>query len=180
MTDVAVPDIQGATSIVRRAAAGDEAAFAALIAAHDGAMTRVAYVVTGDWEQAQEAGQSAWTIAWRRLGTLRDPDRIEPWLVAIAANEARQLARRARRRTVVEISAAVDEADDDPADQVSLIDLGRALRNLDPDDRSLIAMRYLAGLDSGEIAFALGMSASGVRSRLARLLDRLREDLDHG
>jgi DNA-directed RNA polymerase specialized sigma24 family protein len=38
-------------------------------------------------------------------------------------------------------------------------------------------MRYVAGLDSSEIARQMGISASGVRSRLARLLERLREDL---
>jgi DNA-directed RNA polymerase specialized sigma24 family protein len=38
-------------------------------------------------------------------------------------------------------------------------------------------MRFAVGLESAEIARELGMSASGVRSRLARLLERLRADL---
>jgi len=50
---------------------------------------------------------------------------------------------------------------------------------LSAEDRSLLALRYVAGLDSTEIAAHLGGSASGIRSRLARLLDRLRVDLDH-
>jgi RNA polymerase sigma factor (sigma-70 family) len=50
---------------------------------------------------------------------------------------------------------------------------------LPPDDRRLLALRYVAGLDSTQIATHLGLSASGVRTRLARLLDRLRVDLDH-
>ena len=178
MTDIAA-DVHDAAAIVRLAAGGDETAFAALIDAHNGAMTRVAYVVTGEWDAAREATQSAWTVAWGRLRTLRDPQRVEPWLVAIAANEARQLARRERRRTVREIGAVVESHNVDPSDRIELVDLGRALRNLTPDDRILIAMRYVAGFDSGEIAIALGGSASGVRSRLARLLDRLREELDH-
>jgi len=60
---------------------------------------------------------------------------------------------------------------------VDIVDLDRVLRGLKAEDRSLLAMRYAAGLDSAEIARQLGMSASGVRSRLARLLQRLREDL---
>src|SRR5262245_38925951 len=179
MTDLSVPELQAAGSIVDRAAVGDEAAFAQLIALHDGPMTRVAYVVTGDWDAAREAAQSAWTIAWRRLRTLRDPDRIQSWLVAIAANEARQLSRRERRRSVVEISVGAEPGADDPADRINLLDLRRALRDLKSDDRILIGMRYVAGFDSTEIALALGTSASGVRSRLARLLDRMREELDH-
>lgn len=152
MTDIAVPEAQGAESIVRLAAVGDEAAFAGLIAAHDGGMTRVAFVVTGDWDSAREAARSAWTIAWTRLPTLRDPDRIRPWLVAIAANEARQLARRERRRHLMDISTYPEPSGDDPADQIDLLDLGRALRDLKPDDRVLIGMRYVAGFDSGPAA----------------------------
>jgi RNA polymerase sigma factor (sigma-70 family) len=58
------------------------------------------------------------------------------------------------------------------------VDLERALRKLGPDDRALIALRFVAGLDSTEIAVQLGISASGIRSRLARVLDRLRSDLE--
>jgi DNA-directed RNA polymerase specialized sigma24 family protein len=39
-------------------------------------------------------------------------------------------------------------------------------------------MRYVAGFDSSQIGAVTGMSASGVRTRLARLLERLRMDLD--
>ena len=172
-------DAPGAESLVRLAAAGDETAFARLIAAHNGAMTRVAYVIAGDWESAGEAVQAAWTIAWDRLRRLRDHDRIEPWLVSIAANETRKLLARQRRRAVVEISAAAGPSfGADPADLISLVDLGRALRTLKPDDRSLIAMRYVGGFDSTQIGAVTGMSASGVRTRLARLLERLRMELD--
>jgi len=37
--------------------------------------------------------QSARSIAWRKLSSLRDPERLRPWLVSVAANEARQLVR---------------------------------------------------------------------------------------
>ena len=80
-------------------------ALALLIAENHDPMVKVAYVIVGDAELAREAAQVAWTVAWPRLRSLRDPERDPPWLVAIAANEARQLIRRERRRTVVEISA---------------------------------------------------------------------------
>jgi RNA polymerase sigma-70 factor (ECF subfamily) len=167
---------------VRSAAAGDEVAFARLIAAHDGAMRRVAFVIAGDWDTATEAVQEAWVKAWERLRTLRDQDRVEAWLVSIAANETRRLLSRGRRRTVVEVSAGSEGVGrgDDPGDLVDLVDLERALRTLRPDERTLIAMRFVAGLDSTEIGSVTGMSASGVRSRLTRLLERLRMELDHG
>ena len=174
---------QGSTAeaIVRRAAAGDEAAFARLIAEHNAAMARVAYVIVGDRETTLDAVQSAWTIAWRRLGSLRNPEQVRPWLVAIAANEARQQRRRQRRATVVDISEALDRTGSgDPGEGADVVDLERALRRLDVDDRRLLALRFVAGLDSTEIAQHLGLSASGVRSRLSRLIDRLRADLAVG
>jgi RNA polymerase sigma factor (sigma-70 family) len=59
-----------------------------------------------------------------------------------------------------------------------MVDLERALGTLSPDDRRLLAMRYVADLDSTVIASRLGMTASGVRSRLSRTLDRLRRELE--
>jgi RNA polymerase sigma-70 factor, ECF subfamily len=170
-----------ANATLSAAIAGDELAFARIVAAHDDDMARVAFLVCGDVSLAHEAVQSAWSIAWRRIGSLRDPERLRAWLAAIAANEARQLLRRRRRRSVVEVT--VDRLDDrwEPAGVVrpteQHLDLMAALRDLPPDDRAIIAMRYALGLTSFEIAAATGRSAPGVRSRLARALARLREDL---
>ena len=179
MTDIAVQDAPAIDATVRLAAGGDQAAFARLVAEHHAAMARVAYVIAGDAETARDAVQSAWAIAWRRLSGLRPPEQVRAWLVAIAANEARQAVRRTRRATVVDLSAASElRGGDDPADFIRVIDLERALRDIKADDRALIALRFVGGLDSTEIARHMGMSASGVRSRLARLLDRLRTELE--
>jgi RNA polymerase sigma-70 factor (ECF subfamily) len=181
MTDIAARDLAATRTpeaTVRSAATGNEAAFARLVAEHHPAMARVAYVVCGDPETTRDAAQSAWLIAWRRLSSLRDPSQVRAWLVAIAANEARQAVRRRRRERVVDISADVARAGyGDPDDAPELVDLERVLRGLGPDERTLLALRFAAGLDSTEIARQLGLSASGVRSRLARLLERLRTDL---
>jgi RNA polymerase sigma factor (sigma-70 family) len=163
---------------VRAAADGDVRAFSRLVALHHGSMMRVAFVIAGDAQVAEDAVQSAWAIAWRRLGTVRDADRIEPWLVSVAANEARQLIRHQRRRPVVEIPPEHPDTGGDPGSTIDQLDLARSLAGLSPDDRTLLALRFVAGLDSADIAMHLGMSASGVRSRLARLLDRMRRELE--
>jgi RNA polymerase sigma factor (sigma-70 family) len=163
---------------VRSAIAGDELAFARIVAAYHGDLVRVAWVVAGDEQLAQDAAQSAWSIAWRKLGSLRDPERLRQWLVSVAANEARQLVRSQRRRSVTEIRVrpAGDPACDPSAD-VDRLDLVNALRHLKPEDRRLLAMRYVTGLDSNEIAALVGMSPSGVRGRLSRLVERIGEEL---
>jgi RNA polymerase sigma-70 factor (ECF subfamily) len=166
--------------LVGQAADGDEAAFTQIVAAHHDDMVRVSFVVCGDADLADEAVAAAWLIAWRKLGDLREPDRLRPWLVSIAANETRQAVRRRRRHGVVELAVAdavAAVASGDPAARATDIDLINALARLDPDDRALLALRYVAGFDSTELAHATGRSASGTRARLARLLDRLRTEL---
>jgi RNA polymerase sigma-70 factor (ECF subfamily) len=163
------------------AASRDAAAFARIVDAHHEPMARVAYVITGDSALTADALQSAWAIAWRRLPQLRDPARLRPWLVAIAANEARSIIRRAHRRVVTPIPMGIElPGGPDPADSISMFDLSRVLANLSPDDRRLLALRFVAELNSEEIARELGISASGARSRLERLLKKLRQELDHG
>jgi RNA polymerase sigma-70 factor (ECF subfamily) len=104
--------------------------------------------------------------------------------MAVAANEARQLLRRRGRRQLREITIDPDLAAlatgmaGDPAARAAELDLANALARLDPDDRTIVALRYAAGLTSAEIGGAIGLSPAGVRTRLARLLHRLRRELD--
>jgi RNA polymerase sigma factor (sigma-70 family) len=171
-------EVMALDRLVAGARAGDEAAFTGLIAAYHADMVRVAFVITGDADVASDAVQFAWQTAWRKLGSLREPDRIRSWLVAIAANEARQLTRHQRRRSVVEIAVSSEPPVTDPAGGIARLDLVNALARLKPEDRELIAMRYVLGLDSFEIAAARGTSASGTRARIARVLAELRKELD--
>jgi RNA polymerase sigma factor (sigma-70 family) len=178
----AVIDDDSLRGAVARAATGDEMAFARIVAAHHDDMARVAFVVCGDVELAQEAVQAAWPKAWAKLGTIRDADRLRPWLVSIAANEAKQLARSRNRRWMREVAIESDQPAGvrlapDPSNRAAELDLANALAGLEPDDRTLIALRYAAGLTSDEIGRAIGMTGGGVRVRLARLLNRLREEL---
>jgi RNA polymerase sigma factor (sigma-70 family) len=156
-------------------------AFARIVQAYHGDLVRVAYVIGGDRQLAEDAAQSTWSIAWFKLGSLRDPERLRPWLVSVAANEARQLVRSRRRRQVAEIR--IQPSDDptaDPSAVVARLDLVDAVRHLKPEDRSLLAMRYVAGLGAVEIGAVLGMSTSGVRGHLSRLLEHLRKELADG
>jgi RNA polymerase sigma-70 factor (ECF subfamily) len=167
------------SGLVERAVRGDQAAFADVVRLHHADMIRVCYVVAGDAAIAEEAVAAAWPIAWRRLASLREPERLRPWLCSIAANEARQLLRRRARRRVREIPMEPwgGQTLPDPAARVTDLDLAEALGRLAPEDRALLALRYVAGLNSSELGPALGMSASGTRARLARLLGRLRREL---
>lgn len=163
-------------SLVQAAASGDVDAFAAIMAAHDGDMTRVCMVICRDVDSARHAVQSAWPIVWRRLGSLRDANRLRPWLMSVAANEARQWMRAERRRARRELLTGAPSTVD-LADRADQLDVEAAVSRLPLDDRRLVALRYSGGLTSAEIADALGASPSAIRGRLARILVRLRKDL---
>jgi DNA-directed RNA polymerase specialized sigma24 family protein len=68
----------------------------------------------------------------------------------------------------------------DPATGIDTLDLLAAMDRLEPEDRALIAMRYVLGFDATELAAAIGLSPPGTRARLARILGRLRKELGHG
>ncbi len=168
-------------ALVPLAAAGDRAAFTRLVETFHADMARLAYFVCGgNRELAEDAVQSAWAIAWSRLGTLRDHDRVRPWLLSVTANEARQVLRQQRQMVAVHLEFAEERlVGPDPFASAAALDMRKVLARLKPEERTLVGLRYAAGLDSAEIGAVMGMSASGVRSRLDRLLDRLRVELEH-
>ena len=174
----AAPTAAIGQSDVELAAEGDEVAFGRLVALHYDDMARVAFVITGDRSLAEDAVQSAWVRAWSRLRTVREPARVRGWLLSIAANEARQIARRNRRVAVVELDVDFEgAATTDPATGIDRLDLARVLGGLSADDRALLALRYVAGIDAPELGSMTGRTASGIRARLSRLTARLRLEL---
>ena len=179
MTQATPQDVRGD---IASAAAGDQAAFGRIVADHHEDMRRVCAFVTGDEVIADDAVQAAWAIAWQKLGSLREPERLRSWLMRVAINEAKHLARRGRRRSEIEVrtSATGEPGGIDPATGIDAIDLQAAIARLDPDDRALLALRYGAGFNAAELSAALGISPSGTRTRLERLVKRLRKELGHG
>lgn len=172
-------DIDVASAIERRGEAtpaDSETAFTALVAEHHGDLVRLAYAIVGDPDVANDVAQAAWTAAWRNRSRIREPEKVRGWLLTIAANEARRSLR--HRRLWQLISLADDRGSTVPAGQPDdQIDLVEALQRLRPRDREILARRYALGETSNEIAGHIGMSDSGVRVRIGRLLDSLREEL---
>jgi RNA polymerase sigma-70 factor (ECF subfamily) len=127
--------------LVPLAAAGDKAAFTRLVETFHADMARLAYFVCGgNRELAEDAVQSAWAIAWSRLGTLRDAERIRPWLLSVTANEARQILRRQRQGAAVRLEFAEERVGAlDAFPSPASIDMATILARLKPEERTLIA-----------------------------------------
>jgi DNA-directed RNA polymerase specialized sigma24 family protein len=66
------------TDVLTLAAPGDEFAFRRIIAAHHDDMRRVCSYVTRDDAIADEAVQVAWSIAWKKIGSVRDAASLRP------------------------------------------------------------------------------------------------------
>ena len=151
--------------------------FVRLVEAYHADLVRVAYAISGDADLAADAAQSAWQAAWGQARELRDLNSARSWLLAITANQARRLMRRRRLRRLLELRTFQSPP---TREHGTDLDLAAALGRLSPRDRQLLALRYTVGLTSEEIGAQVGLSASGVRVRLGRVLARLRQELSDG
>ena len=154
--------------------------------AHQGIVFRTAYVITRDASDAEEAAQDGFLKAYRALGRFRAGAPFRPWLLQIVANEARNRRRSAGRRANLALRLA-DEArpgDAVPSPEAALLTGERrgalldAVNGLRDEERDVVSCRYFLGLSEEETAQTLGLRLGTVKSRTARALARLREEVE--
>ena len=160
-------------------------AYEELVRRHREIAVRTAYVVAGPSE-AEDAAQDGFVKAYRALDRFRPGAPFRPWLLRIVANEAKNRARAAGRRTRLALRAAGGGASGDAAPSPEAAAVARedrsglveALNDLREDDRLAVGYRYLLGLTEAETAEALGIPRGTVKSRVSRALVRLRARLE--
>ena len=170
-------------ALVRRARAGDREAFGVLVTRHQRAALRTAFAIGGSESEAEDVTQEAFVKAFRSLRRFEEGRPLRPWLMQIVANEARNRRRSRGRRERLAVRAASvgggpsGSTEDLALGEVTAGELRAALARLDDRDRTVIALRYFAGLSEAETAAALEVPPGTVKSRLSRALDRLRAEL---
>lgn len=137
---------------------------------------RVAAVILGNREDAEDAVSDAALRAWQHLPSLRDPDRFEAWFTRIVVNVCRD--RLHRRHPSSPLMADPPSGTDDFAESVERGALIEALNTLTPEHRAVIALHYLEGLTIEQVADHLGMPAGTVKSRLHYGLAEMRAAYD--
>ncbi|GIJ25191.1 RNA polymerase subunit sigma-24 [Micromonospora qiuiae] len=171
---------------VTRAQAGDLEAYASLVARHTASAYRTA-VLLGAGSDAEDVIQEAFVKGYRKLSRYRGDSSFRSWLLAIVANETRNLHRsRDRRHGLVLRAARVapgSEVAEDEATGAVLAGerrdaLVRALRLLPEKDREVIVCRYFLDLTEDETVAMLGWPRGTVKSRTSRALVKLRGLLD--
>jgi RNA polymerase sigma-70 factor (ECF subfamily) len=158
-------------ALVEQARGGDVDAFEAIVRSRIDAVYRLSLAILGDEADARVATQETFVAAWRRIASLRDPDRFEAWLQRIAVNAARMTLRGRRRRRVRELPvgdatagvSARAAADQPPADAEVLAE---ALARLTTDQRTILALHHLEGRGLDEIGELLAIPVGTVKSRL--------------
>jgi RNA polymerase sigma factor (sigma-70 family) len=110
--------------------------------------------------------------AWERIGSLRDPAALRPWLLRIATRKA---VGRRRSQPAHEFFGDIDPAAG--AFDSEHLALGEALGGLPPRIRACLSLHYYTGLSVAETAAALGISPNTVKFHLKAGLERLRTAL---
>ncbi len=131
-----------------------------------------------DPADAADAVQDTFVIAASRLGGLRDPDRLRPWLYAVARNEALRILRSKKGTSALDEAPDVTDDSGDVAAGAERADLRALLEDaavgLNPGEREVIELQLRQGLETAEVATVLGVS----RNRAHALLSRARDQLE--
>ena len=156
--------------LVSRAQAGQLDAFEELVRRHRLATYRVALRMLGDQSDAEDATQDAFVQAWRNLGGFRADAAFPTWMYRIVTNRCLNMLR-ARRRTEPlpdDREARASRPDRIAEARWQVQDLKLAILRLTPEQRAPLVLRELQGCSYEEIAEALDVSISAVKSRLHR------------
>jgi RNA polymerase sigma-70 factor (ECF subfamily) len=177
-------------ALARRAAAGDDRAFAELVRRHKAPLYRLLRRYTGDADEAYEAAHEAFIAAWSALKRY-DPNRsFAAWLRTIAINKARDRGRRAQVRRLLfgakplEESAAAEAADpaapadEDLIERQRIAELDRAIAALPPQLKAPLLLTAFEGRSQQEAAAILGVSAKAIETRVYRARNLLAQRLD--
>jgi RNA polymerase sigma factor (sigma-70 family) len=167
--------------LTRRAAAGDERAFAGIYRRYHQPLYRFCLALVGNPEDAQEALQNTMIKVLRALPGEEREIELKPWLYRIAHNESIDLLRRRRetRQLDVEQIAPGYGLADDAETRERLRRLVADLKELPERQREALVMRELGGLDFEEIGRALATSGAVARQTLYEARQSLRQ-MDEG
>jgi len=147
----------------------DAAGYEAFVAARIAALSRTAYLLTGNHHDAEDLVQSTLfkaARAWHRMNG--DP---EPYIRRIMYNE--NVSRWRRRRVAEFATATPPESPTANADTDAKVDLQRALQTLTPRQRTMLVLRFFEDLTEQRTAAVMGVSVSTVKSETRRALSRL-------
>ena len=175
---------RGDEELVEACRAGESSAFDPLVARWEDKIRGAAFRILGSEEEARDVAQEAFLRAYRGLAAFKQEARFSSWLYQITINLCRDRLRRHRGRTLVSLETLEEggphmvEMGPGAHELLQQRDLARAVRRaiseLPDEQREVVILKEYQGLTFLEIAQALDVPVSTVKTRLYRGFGRLR------
>ena len=170
--------VDAADDLLLRAQDGDRAALDALLLQHQPDVVRFARRLCRTSEDAEEAAQHALTVVFRHVGSFRRAARFTTWLFTVVRRECE---RRLRRRRPADVSLDLVDPpaagqDEEPQEKI-LAEVAASMMELSADERAILLLRIVEGVDGEEAARRLGLTLAAQKSRLHRARGALRSRL---
>ena len=133
---------------------------------------------------ANDAVSEVFLVVWRRIDDVPGGDETVPWLIGVARNSVRNVARSHRRSRRLSAKIADLPAEVDPGPEIQVVarseydEVGAALATLGDDDREVIRLRAWEELSVPQIAGVLGCSLSAAEKRVSRAWSRLADAVE--
>jgi RNA polymerase sigma factor (sigma-70 family) len=141
----------------------------------------------GDVHDAEAAFQATFLVLARKAGSLRDPERLAPWLYGVARRISLRAKGRRDRRRLAETQhepAEHDEPGTEPGEDQRRLEqheqaeaIHEEIGRLPDAYRAVVVLCYLEGLSHESAARRLGWPVGSVSVRLMRARERLRSRL---
>jgi RNA polymerase sigma-70 factor, ECF subfamily len=174
--------------LIARAAAGDAAAFQALVERHRSMVYRVAYQFAGNHHDAEDIAQEVFIKVYRSLDRFRQDAQLSSWMYRIVMNACIDHRRRHAPAHAAPFGEEAErrmlntpEESPGPEDHAYAGELGQLLEaeiaRLPHGQRIVFVMRHHQGLKLCEIAEALGLAEGTVKRQLHSAVHRLRAAL---
>ena len=170
-------------TLIYRAQAGDEGAFADLMRSYHAFVYAIVIGVVDNSHDAEEVMQDAFLNAYQGLKQLQDVTKFKSWLAEITRNCARQWLRKQRGETVPldkvseEMLQTADSPDERLAQQEQRELIRRTMETLPQRDRDIARAFYLEGASYDELISTHGLSYNAIASRLSRAKRKLSKQL---
>ncbi|HEY1756250.1 MAG TPA: RNA polymerase sigma factor [Bryobacteraceae bacterium] len=170
-------------ALVDKAKAGDAGVFRELVERHSGRVFQLAYRITGNEQDAEDAVQESFLRAYRQIGRFDGKASFGTWLYRIAANCALDVIR-ARADRAAGAAQASETASSDPTPERAAFSgeirerMEDAMGELSPVERAAFVLRHFEGMGIAEIGEALGCQPGAAKHSVFRAVQKLRKALE--
>ena len=173
--------------LVQRTLAGDQSAFSTLVRRYQKPVHALVWRKIGDFHIAEEITQDIFLRVYKKLQTLKNPNRFAGWLYVIAARRCfawckkKQIPMKSLDAMSTEeleelayVQYRAEQKDEEVSEQQREI-VKRLLQKLPESERTVVTLHYLGDMTCEDISQFLGVSPNTVKSRLHRARKRLKQ-----